>query len=152
MKKIQNKFRMKLNALIAAVLGMLGATSCTDYNHLLPAYGVVNPVDYCYIDIDGAVTDEQGEPLQAVQVVIKTARAGYLASAFTNKAGEFHCNGGGLSDRGADTLQVTSTDTSNVYLSNSIKIPFTDMEVESMDERGGQIYYSVDIKVQMKKR
>lgn len=150
MKKIQNKFRMKLNALIAAVLGMLGATSCTDYNHLVPAYGVANPVDYCYIDIDGAVTDEQGEPLQAVQVVVKTAKAGYIAGAFTNQAGEFHCNGGGIPDRGTDTLQVLCTDTSNVYVSNSVKVAFTDMEVERESE--WERDYFVDIKVQLKKK
>lgn len=148
MRKVVNKFRVMINALIATALSALGVTSCTQF--IKPAYGVAYPDDYCNIEIDGAVTDEQGEPLQAVQVVVKTAKAGYIAGAFTNQAGEFHCNGGGIPDRGTDTLQVLCTDTSNVYVSNSVKVAFTDMEVERESE--WERDYFVDIKVQLKKK
>ena len=143
MKKIQNKLRMMMNALLTTILGWL-AVSCHQF---APMYGPAMPD--CSLSLDGEVTDEQNEPLKSMQVIIKTHRLGTIDSLHTNDAGKFNATYA-LLESGNDTLQIVINDTSNVYAPDTLQIPFTDMELESESEWSK--CYDLDIDIQLKKK
>ena len=143
MKKVSNKFRVWFNAMIAAVLGLFGITSC-----IAPVmYGPGVPEDT--IEVEGEVTNEEGEPLESMQVVINTARVRMKDTLYTNAEGEIERHYG-FPQTANDTLLVEVNDTTGVYESEKVTVPFTEMTKEN--ESAWQREYSVDIKVQLKKK
>lgn len=137
------KFRQIINTILTSVLTMFGITSC-----IVPVmYGPAMPDNQLYIDAE--VTNEDGEPLQAMQVVIKTARIGLIDSVYTNAAGEYEGRYS-LPDYGTDTLQVQVRDTAELYAPDTLNIPFAEMTKES--ESTWSTEYSVDVKVQLKRK
>ena len=149
MKKNQNKLRAWMNALITTVLGVLGVTSCIAPPMYGPAvmYGPAMPD--CSLSLDGEVTDEQNEPLKSMQVIIKTPRLGTIDSLYTNAGGKFN-TAYALPESENDTLQILVNDTSNVYASDTVQVPFSDMELESESE--WTKYYDLDIDIHLKKK
>ena len=145
MKKVSNKFRVWMNAMIAAVLGMFGVTSCDVPGPVM--YGVPAPRDY--VEVDGEVANEEGEPLESMQVVVNTIPVSEGDTLYTNASGEFEKNC--LFYGKNDTLLVEVNDTTGVHDSEKLVIPFSEMKLEK-EEAWGQKYYSVDIKVQLKKK
>lgn len=143
MKKIQNKLRVMFNAVIAAVLGLLGVTSC-----IAPVmYGPGVPEDT--IEVEGEVTNEEGEPLESMQVVINTARVRMNDTIYTNAEGEIERHYG-FPQTANDTLLLEVNDTTGVYESEKVAVPFTEMTKEN--ESDWEREYSVDVKVQLKKK
>ena len=144
MKKVVNKCRVWVNALIAAVLGMFGVTSCDVPGPVM--YGVPAPRDY--VEVDGEVANEEGEPLESMQVVVNALPEGEGDTLYTNASGEFEkdCVFYGKND----TLLVEVNDTTGVHKSEKVVIPFSEMTQEKVD--AWVKYYSVDIKVQLKKK
>lgn len=137
------KLRVLFNSLLTAILGVFGMTSC-----IAPVmYGPGMPTDI--VEIDGEVTNEKGEPLQSMQVVINTKSTQISDTVYTNMEGEFERNYG-FPQEGNDTLLIEVNDTSNVYASEQREIPFATMTKESESQWGDE--YSVDVKVQMKKK
>ena len=139
------KCRQFINTILSSVLALLGITSCI----APPMYGPAMPDNQLNIDIDAEVTNEDGEPLQSMQVVIKSARTGLVDSVYTNAAGEYRGTYL-LPDYGTDTLQVQVRDTAEVYAPDTLNIPFAEMTKES--ESTWTTEYSVDVKVQLKKK
>ena len=143
MKKVVIKCRVWLNTMIAAVLGLFGITSC-----IAPVmYGPGVPEDL--VEVDGEVANEEGEPLESMQVVVNTIPVSEGDTLYTNASGEFEksCLFYGKND----TLLVEVNDTTGVHDSEKLVIPFSEMKLEK-EEAWGQKYYSVDIKVQLKKK
>lgn len=146
MKKVVNKCRVWMNAMIAAVLGLFGVTSC-----IAPPvmYGPAMPADT--IEVEGEVTNEEGKPLESMQVVINTARVRMNDTIYTNAEGEIERHYyGGVPQTANDTLLVEVNDTTGVYESEKVAVPFTEMTKEN--ESDWEREYSVDIKVQLKKK
>lgn len=147
MKKIKNKYHLLVSSLLTTLLGFLGV-SCVFPNMYGPVmYGPAVPEDY--LEIDGEVTNEAGEPLESMQVVINTSRISLSDTLYTNASGEFE-RAYGFPQEGNDTLLIEVNDTSEVYASEKVKIPFSEMTKVSESEYATE--YSVDVKLQLKKK
>ncbi len=144
MKKIKNKFHLLVGSLLTTLLGILGV-SCGGQILL---YGV--PLELNWVDLDGEVTNEKGQPLESMQVVVSTAqRSGLYDTLYTNASGEFERQYY-FTREGNDTLFVEVNDTSDVYSSEKVQIPFSEMTKENEFEYSTE--YSVDVKLQLKKK
>ena len=144
MKKIKNKYHLLVSSLLTTLLGFLGV-SCVFPGPVLYGPGVPENT----IDIDGEVTNEAGEPLESMQVVINTSRISIKDTVYTNASGEFE-RAYGFPQEGNDTLLIEVNDTSDVYASEKVQIPFTEMKKETYSEWSTE--YSVDVKLQLKKK
>ena len=144
MKKIKNKYHLLVSSLLTTLLGFLGV-SCVFPGPVLYGPGVPENT----IDIDGEVTNEAGEPLESMQVVINTSRISIKDTVYTNASGEFE-RAYGFPQEGNDTLLIEVNDTSEVYASEKVQIPFTEMTKETDSEWSTE--YSVDVKLQLKKK
>ena len=144
MKKIKNKYHLLVSTLLTTLLGLFGA-SCVFPGPVM--YGPAMPENT--LEVDGEVTTENGQPLESMQVVINTSRISIKDTVYTNASGEFeraYC----FPQEGNDTLLIEVNDTSDVYASEKVQIPFTEMTKEA--ENGWSTEYSVDVKLQLKKK
>ena len=144
MNKIKNKYHLLVSSLLTTLLGFLGV-SCVFPGPVLYGPGVPENI----VDIDGEVTNEAGEPLESMQVVINTSRISIKDTVYTNASGEFE-RAYGFPQEGNDTLLIEVNDTSEVYASEKVQIPFTEMTKETDSEWSTE--YSVDVKLQLKKK
>ena len=144
MKNIKNKFHLLVSSLLTTLLGFFGA-SCVFPGPVM--YGPALPENF--LEVDGEVTNEAGEPLESMQVVINTSRISIKDTVYTNASGEFE-RAYGFPQEGNDTLLIEVNDTSNVYASEKVQIPFTEMTKETDSEWSTE--YSVDVKLQLKKK
>lgn len=144
MKKIKNKFHLLVSSLLTTLLGFFGA-SCVFPGPVL--YGPAVPENF--LEVDGEVTNEAGVPLESMQVVINTSRISLSDTVYTNASGKFE-RAYGFPQEGNDTLLIEVNDTSNVYASEKVQIPFTEMTKETDSEWSTE--YSVDVKLQLKKK
>lgn len=144
MKKIKNKFHLVVSSLLTTLLGFFGA-SCVFPGPVM--YGPALPENF--LEVDGEVTNEAGVPLESMQVVINTSRISIKDTVYTNASGEFE-RAYGFPQEGNDTLLIEVNDTSNVYASEKVQIPFTEMTKETDSEWSTE--YSVDVKLQLKKK
>ena len=143
MKKIQNKFRVKINAMIAAVLGMLGVTSC-----IAPVmYGPGIPEDL--VQVLGEVKNEQGEALPSMQVIINTSTVTLNHIIYTNDEGKFGADYG-FPQKSNDTLHVIVNDTANVYASDTVHMAFSDMRIDRETE--WEKVHFAEMEIQLKKK
>ena len=144
MKKIKNKCHLLVGGLLTTLLGFFGA-SCVFPGPVL--YGPALPENF--LEVDGEVTNEAGVPLESMQVVINTSRISIKDTVYTNASGEFE-RAYGFPQEGNDTLLIEVNDTSEVYASEKVQIPFTEMTKETDSEWSTE--YSVDVKLQLKKK
>ena len=144
MKNIKNKFHLLVSSLLTTLLGFFGA-SCVFPGPVM--YGPALPENF--LEVDGEVTNEAGVPLESMQVVINTSRISIKDTVYTNASGEFE-RAYGFPQEGNDTLLIEVNDTSNVYASEKVQIPFTEMTKETDSEWSTE--YSVDVKLQLKKK
>lgn len=144
MKKIKNKCHLLVSSLLTTLLGFFGA-SCVFPGPVM--YGPAVPENF--LEVDGEVTNEAGVPLESMQVVINTSRISIKDTVYTNASGEFE-RAYGFPQEGNDTLLIEVNDTSNVYASEKVQIPFTEMTKETDSEWSTE--YSVDVKLQLKKK
>ena len=110
-------------------------------------YGPAVPEDI--VTVDGEVTNEEGQPLESMQVVINTSRISLSDTVYTNASGEFE-RAYGFPQEGNDTLLIEVNDTSDIHASEKVQIPFTEMTKETESEWSTE--YSVDVKLQLKKK
>ena len=80
---------------------------------------------------------------------MRTHRLGTIDSLYTNAGGKFN-TAYALPESENDTLQILVNDTSNVYASDTVQVPFSDMELESESEWSK--CYDLDIDIQLKKK
>ena len=144
MKKIKNKYHLLVGSLLTTLLGFFGA-SCVLPGPVL--YGPAVPENF--LEVDGEVTNEAGVPLESMQVVINTSRISIKDTVYTNASGEF-AGAYGFPQEDNDTLLIEVNDTSNVYASEKVQIPFTEMTKETDSEWSTE--YSVDVKLRLKKK
>lgn len=144
MKKIKNKYHLLVGSLLTTLLGFFGA-SCVFPGPIL--YGPAVPENF--LEVDGEITNEAGVPLESMQVVINTSRINIKDTVYTNASGEFE-RAYGFPQEGNDTLLIEVNDPSNVYVSEKVQIPFSEMQKETYSEWSTE--YSVDVKLQLKKK
>ena len=146
MKKIKNKCHLLVSSLLTTLLGLFGA-SCD--NSVPVLYGVA--LDTNYVDLNGKVTNEDGQPLESMQVRVNRSYMRRLVDTlYTNTSGEFERYYAFTKDGSNDTLFIEVNDTSDVYASEKLKIPFSEMT--KVNESEYDTEYSVDVKLQLKKK
>ena len=143
MKDIQNKLRVMFNAILAAALGVFGLTSC---DWFAVKYGVLVPEND--LEVNGEVTNEEGESLESMQVVLNTSKMRLKDTLYTNADGAFERTY--AFPKQTDTLLLEINDTADVYASEKMQIPFAEMTKKMETE--WETVYAVDIKVQLKKK
>ena len=153
MKKIKNKWQVWVNALLTTIMGWL-AMSCD----LAPMYGPpVNlyappaPDPESYLVVEGKVVDEVGRPLANIRVDLKTAPLGeYVPELYTDEQGLFAYSENCTPDLERDTLQLHFSDVYQVYASDSLKVPFVKMEIDTLE---ADIYgYKCNVSMQLAKK
>jgi putative lipoprotein (rSAM/lipoprotein system) len=146
MKKIKNKYHLLVTSFLTTLLGFLGV-SCD--NSVPVLYGLV--YDTNYVDLNGEVTNEDGQPLESMQVRVNRSYMRRLVDTlYTNSSGEFEQDYAFTKYSNNDTLFIEVNDTLDVYASEKVEIPFTEMTKVSESEYSTE--YSVDVKFQLKKK
>lgn len=157
MKKIQNKLRMMVNALLTTILGWL-AVSC---HQLAPMYGPLvelyaPPAPRDLLQIKGQVTNKENESLESMQVSchIKYGKewVGIADAEYTNKEGCFDIY---TDDIYPDTMRVIVKDTANVYEPDTAII--TSKNIEILEENipvgdGWTVVAQTELDIQMDKK
>ena len=136
MKKIKNKWQVWVNALLTTIMGWL-AMSCD----LAPMYGPpVNlyappaPDPESYLVVEGKVVDEVGRPLANIRVDLKTPLLGeYVPEIYTDAQGLFAYSENCTPDFEKDTLQVHFSDMYQIYAPDSLKVPFAEMKIDTIE-------------------
>ena len=106
----------KVNALLGAVLSLLGCNSCSVEDE--PAlYGC----PYAYYQVEGAVMDEAGNPLKDIQVVSKRASDYYygLDTVYTQADGTFKVERKSIDQ---DSIRVVVEDLNGVFAPDSVNV------------------------------
>lgn len=150
------ELRQKYNGLLEKLIRlftlsgiMFAVTAC---------YGVA-PYDYKgYVDVDGDVLDDDGEPLESIQVVIKTDHGclycDHYDTLYTNEEGKYHVRYGIFDLFGQDVV-FTANDTTNRYASDTVFVEEEQAELvklEETDEGNVEEYYHLDVDFQLKKK
>lgn len=148
--------RQKYNGLLEKLIRlftlsgiMFAVTAC---------YGVA-PYDYKgYVDVDGDVLDDDGEPLESIQVVIKTNHGclycDHYDTLYTNEEGKYHVRYEIFDLFGQDVV-FTANDTTNRYASDTVFVEEEQAELvklEETDEGNVEEYYHLDVDFQLKKK
>ena len=139
-----NTFRTKCNRLLERCM------------RLFTLLGIAFVVTACYgtpyaeYDVEGQVTNENYEPLEDMQVVVKSYNEHEWADTiYTNQAGEFRTEYG-ITSFGGDCLQVIVNDPKGEYLSETVHVANNSMDKEQ--ESSWSAEYSVKLNVQLKKK
>ena len=129
------ELRQKYNGLLEKLIRlftlsgiMFAVTAC---------YGVA-PYDYKgYVDVDGDVLDDDGEPLESIQVVIKTDHGclycDHYDTLYTNEEGKYHVRYGIFDLFGQDVV-FTANDTTNRYASDTVFVEEEQAELVKLEE------------------
>ena len=139
--------RILINTLITTLMGFL-SVSCNDP---VPAYGVMAMygVPTNLVDVEGQVTNNEGEPLQSIKIEIKTSQDGTVYHVYTNADGKYSAQNCDFFGFASDTLKVVATDTTHLHAPDSVQIPFAKLDLES--DNGWTREYSAEVNVELKK-
>ena len=121
-------FRQKYNGLLQKFIRLFSLSSVAFV--LTACYGC----PYAEYDVEGRVYDENGNPLEDMQVVVRTYDSSwdYPDTLYTNEDGCYRVVHG-ITSQGGDCIEVIVNDTAGVYESDSRHIPSGKMKVEDKD-------------------
>ena len=122
---MKKKILTGINALIAAILGSMGLTSCfsTDYG-VDPTYG--DPYEdmygcpYATLDVSGTITDSEAQPVENIQVSVRlnpNPEAGKIPMAVSAENGTYEGELDGIVP--VQTATLYAEDTTGVYATDS---------------------------------
>ena len=133
MKKIKNKMRMMINAVLTFLVGGSIYGCAVDYGPM-PLYAPPAPEPESYFFIEGKVMDESGRPLGNIRVDLKTPLLGeYVPELYTGENGLFAYSDNCNPDFEHDTLQVYFSDKYQIYAPDSLKVPFAEMKIDTIE-------------------
>jgi putative lipoprotein (rSAM/lipoprotein system) len=136
-------FRTKCNNLLQRFIRLFSLSSIAFV--VTACYG--SP--YAEYDVRGQVTNEDYEPLEDMQVVVKSYnKYEWADTVYTNQAGEFHTEYG-MTSFGGDCLQVIVNDPKGEYLSDTVHVANNSMDKEK--DSSWTAEYSVEVNIQLKK-
>ena len=135
------------------------------YNNLLQRFirlfsltSVAFVVTACYgsphaeYKVEGNIYNEDGEPLDSMQVVVRTFNDYSYArpdTVYTNESGKYHAVYG-IPSFGGDCMEVVVHDPNGAYESDSVHIGSGKMKVEAEDSWSAR--YSMTADFQLKKK
>ncbi|MBR1563734.1 MAG: radical SAM-associated putative lipoprotein [Paludibacteraceae bacterium] len=124
--------RYRINRLLSFFLSLLGFTAvmtcCNAYGPPIDDYGH----EHDNLDVSGVVTNNDGEPLPNIQIVVKkdnnVLSVVYTDDGYSSETGYY--NEAALGHYSAfirdynceDSVMVVASDTTDVYLSDSVKV------------------------------
>ena len=126
---MKTNLRQKYNSLLQRFIRLFSLTS------------VAFVVTACYgsphaeYEVEGNVYNEEGEPLDDMQVVVRTFddySYSWPDTVYTNEKGKYHATYG-IPSFGGDCMEVVVHDPSGVYESDSVHIGSGKMKVEAED-------------------
>lgn len=106
---------------------------------------------YAEYDVEGRVYDENGNPLENMQVIVSTYDRNwdYPDTVYTKADGHYYAVHS-LTSTGGDCMEVIVHDTAGVYASDSTHISSGKMTVEDQDSWSAR--YSMKADFQLKKK
>ena len=109
-----------------------------------------------YLDVQGQVLDENDEPLESIQVVVKSQNDNRYNTdtIYTSKDGHFHGQYP-LPTFYSDTIEIVAHDTAGVYASDSVRVPYHNVEFGGHKENehdSFSTYYTLEADLQLKKK
>ena len=121
-------FRQKYNSLLQKFIRLFSLSGVAFV--LTACYGC----PYAEYDVEGRIYDENGNPLENMQVVVRTYDSDwdYPDTVYTNADGRYRVVHS-LTSTGGDCMEVIVNDTAGVYESDSRHISSGKMTVEDKD-------------------
>ena len=133
MKKVKNKIRTLINSVLTFLVGGSIYGCAVDYGPM-PLYAPPAPEPESYFFIEGKVMDESGRPLANIRVDLKTPLLGeYIPELYTDEQGLFAYSENCTPDFEKDTLQVHFSDKYQIYAPDSLKVPFAEMKIDTIE-------------------
>lgn len=133
MKKIKNKIRTLINSVLTFLVGGSIYGCAVDYGPM-PLYAPPAPDPESYLLVEGKVVDEVGRPLANIRVDLKTPLLGeYVPELYTDEQGLFAYSENCTPDFEKDTLQVHFSDMYQIYAPDSLKVPFAEMKIDTIE-------------------
>ena len=152
MKKIQNKFRMMINAVLTFLVGGSIMGCAVEYG-VMPLYAPPAPDPESYLLVEGKVVDEDGRPLANIRVDLKTPLLGeYVPKFYTDEQGMFGFVDNCPPVAHADTLQLHFSDVYQIYASDSLQVPFAEMQIDTIDTKLNLYGYNCTVSMQLNKK
>lgn len=138
-------FRQKYNGLLQKFIRLFSLSSVAFV--LTACYGC----PYAEYDVEGRVYDENGNPLENMQVIVSTYDRNwdYPDTLYTNPEGHYRVVHG-ITSQGGDCIEVIVNDTAGVYESDSRHIPSGKMKVEDKDSWNVSYSMRADFKLNKK--
>ena len=131
---MKKKILTGINALIAAILGSMGLTSCfpNAYGVLYTEYGC----PYATLDVSGTITDSETQPVENIQVSVKlnpAPEAGRIPVAFSAEDGTYEGELEGVFP--LETAMLYAEDTTGVYATDSavVELKYDNSQVSPSD-------------------
>ena len=143
---MKTNLRQKYNSLLQRFIRLFSLTSVAFV--VTACYG--SP--YAEYEVEGKVYNEEGEPLDDMQVVVRTFddySYSWPDTVYTNKEGEYHTVYG-IPSCGGDCMEVIVHDPSGVYESDSVHIGSNKMKLES--EESWSTSYSMKADFHLEKK
>ena len=142
---MKTNFRQKYNNLLQRFIRLFSLSGVAFV--LTACYGC----PYAEYDVEGRVYDENGNPLENMQVIVSTYDRNwdYPDTVYTNAEGHYRTVYG-ITSQGGDCMEVIVHDTTGVYASDSTHISSGKMKVEDQDS--WSTFYSIRTDFKLKKK
>lgn len=149
-----NLFRQKYNNLLQRFIRLFSLSSVAFV--VTACYGPA-PFEYeGYVDVEGQVLDETNQPLNAIQVIVKSEHQhhGFCDTIYTNEDGEFSRQYLENQVLYADSIEIVAHDTAKVYASDTVRVSTNQAEHKRFEEIGDvqKHYLSLRADFQLKKK
>ena len=107
---MKNKFLVRINAVLAFLLGAFGLVGC------VCKYGV----PYAEFYAEGVVTDQEtGEPIENIQIEVKDGEYKVAQEVFTDHHGMYNVHSAIFPQ---DSVDIIARDTANIYEADSARV------------------------------
>jgi putative lipoprotein (rSAM/lipoprotein system) len=107
----------RVNAFIALLMGVLGFGSCE--SHLIAEYGC----PHATLEVSGTITDESNQPVENIQVKVKSEGRQITQEAYSNADGQYTTDQYAIFP--VSTVDLIVTDTAGVYEGDSVRMDVT---------------------------
>ena len=108
------------NALIAFLVTALGFGSCDGAKKYGPPPTAEYGVPYAEFEVAGNITDQNDQPLENIQVTVRSKYGDTYPEEYTDKDGTYHI--GKIGDFPIDSLDIVVQDTSGIYSADSVRV------------------------------